>query len=69
MPKNGIVFMWELYLTMPSLLPQVSASVCFLLSPAASFISGETVKVDAGSSLYSVLWNIPGKCSSTQEDS
>ncbi|XP_050406290.1 peroxisomal trans-2-enoyl-CoA reductase [Patella vulgata] len=38
---------------------EISASVCFLLSPAASFISGETVKVDAGASLYSTMWNIP----------
>ncbi|XP_060557736.1 peroxisomal trans-2-enoyl-CoA reductase-like [Ruditapes philippinarum] len=38
---------------------EVSAAVCFLLSPAASFISGETVKVDAGASLYSTIWKIP----------
>ncbi|XP_070592961.1 peroxisomal trans-2-enoyl-CoA reductase-like isoform X2 [Erythrolamprus reginae] len=38
---------------------EVSASVCFLLSPAASFITGETVTVDGGQSLYSSLWNIP----------
>ncbi|XP_052805052.1 peroxisomal trans-2-enoyl-CoA reductase-like isoform X1 [Mya arenaria] len=38
---------------------EVSASVLFLLSPAASFISGETVKVDAGSSLYANMWTIP----------
>lgn len=38
---------------------EVSATVCFLLSPAASFISGESVKVDAGASLYSTMWEIP----------
>ncbi|ESO85705.1 hypothetical protein LOTGIDRAFT_183947 [Lottia gigantea] len=38
---------------------EVSAAVCFLLSPAATFISGETVKVDAGASLYQSMWNIP----------
>ncbi|XP_043934176.1 peroxisomal trans-2-enoyl-CoA reductase [Protopterus annectens] len=38
---------------------EVSSVVCFLLSPAASFISGETVKIDAGQSLYSSTWEIP----------
>lgn len=38
---------------------EVSAAVCFLLSPAASFITGETMKVDAGASLYSTYWEIP----------
>nr|XP_054749883.1 peroxisomal trans-2-enoyl-CoA reductase-like [Lytechinus pictus] len=31
---------------------EVSATVTFLLSPAASYITGETIKVDGGSSLY-----------------
>uniref|UniRef100_A0A8C5QM85 Peroxisomal trans-2-enoyl-CoA reductase n=1 Tax=Leptobrachium leishanense TaxID=445787 RepID=A0A8C5QM85_9ANUR len=39
---------------------EVSPMVCFLLSPAASYISGETVKVDAGQSLYRSPWDVPG---------
>ena len=31
---------------------EVSSAVCFLLSPAARYISGATLKVDAASSLY-----------------
>merc|ERR1711874_210613 len=39
---------------------EVSSAVCFLLSPGASFISGATLRVDAGSSLHSPqLWEIP----------
>eukprot|EP00092_Neocalanus_flemingeri_P040996 GFUD01044639.1.p1 GENE.GFUD01044639.1~~GFUD01044639.1.p1 ORF type:complete len:304 (+),score=89.52 GFUD01044639.1:48-914(+) len=39
---------------------EVSSAVCFLLSPGASFISGATLRVDAGGSLYSPqLWEIP----------
>ena len=39
---------------------KVSSAVCFLLSPAASFISGSSIKVDGASSLYSSMWQIPG---------
>ncbi|XP_042337167.1 peroxisomal trans-2-enoyl-CoA reductase-like, partial [Plectropomus leopardus] len=38
---------------------EISSSVCFLLSPAASFISGATLRVDAGQSLYHSMWEIP----------
>uniref|UniRef100_A0A3P8QA70 Peroxisomal trans-2-enoyl-CoA reductase n=1 Tax=Astatotilapia calliptera TaxID=8154 RepID=A0A3P8QA70_ASTCA len=37
---------------------EVSSAVCFLLSPAASYISGATLKVDAGQSLYKSMWEI-----------
>ncbi|XP_055039157.1 peroxisomal trans-2-enoyl-CoA reductase [Misgurnus anguillicaudatus] len=38
---------------------EISPAVCFLLSPAASFINGATLRVDAGQSLYNTLWEIP----------
>jgi len=39
---------------------EVSSAVCYLLSPGASFISGATLRVDAGSSLHSPqLWEVP----------
>ncbi|XP_008332465.1 peroxisomal trans-2-enoyl-CoA reductase [Cynoglossus semilaevis] len=38
---------------------EISSAVCFLLSPTASFISGATLKVDAGQSLYHSMWQIP----------
>ncbi|XP_072324780.1 peroxisomal trans-2-enoyl-CoA reductase isoform X2 [Scyliorhinus torazame] len=43
----------------PGIPEEVSSVVCFLLSPAASFITGETVKVDAAQSLYHSPWEIP----------
>eukprot|EP00064_Thunnus_orientalis_P004790 superscaffoldBa00000448_g4802 len=44
-----------------SMLPAalISSAVCFLLSPAASYISGATLRVDAGQSLYHSMWEIP----------
>ncbi|XP_062336965.1 peroxisomal trans-2-enoyl-CoA reductase [Osmerus eperlanus] len=38
---------------------EISPAVCFLLSPAASYISGATLRVDAGQSLYHSMWDIP----------
>ncbi|XP_056149640.1 peroxisomal trans-2-enoyl-CoA reductase [Lampris incognitus] len=38
---------------------EISPAVCFLLSPAASYISGATLRVDAGQSLYHSVWEIP----------
>ncbi|KAJ8352359.1 hypothetical protein SKAU_G00238350 [Synaphobranchus kaupii] len=40
---------------------EISPAVCFLLSPAASYISGATLRVDAGQSLYHSMWEIPGE--------
>ena len=42
---------------------QISAAVMFLCSPAASFITGETIKVDGGHYMYStsIYWEVPGK--------
>ena len=38
---------------------EVSASVVFLLSPAAAYVTGETLKVDGASSLYRRTFPIP----------
>ena len=35
---------------------EVAAGIIFLLSPAASFITGETLKIDAGESIYSAIY-------------
>ena len=38
---------------------EVSAAVCFLLSPAAAYVTGETLRVDGGSSIYRQLAPVP----------
>lgn len=38
---------------------EVAAAVTFLLSPAAAYISGETLKVDGAGSLWRKSWDIP----------
>jgi len=38
---------------------EVAAAVTFLLSPAAAYITGETVRVDGGSALWRKPWDIP----------
>ncbi len=38
---------------------ETAAAVTFLLSPAAAYISGETVRVDGASSLWRKSWDIP----------
>jgi citronellol/citronellal dehydrogenase len=38
---------------------EVSAAICFLLSEAAAFITGETLRVDGGAPLASPHWPMP----------
>ncbi|XP_072296457.1 peroxisomal trans-2-enoyl-CoA reductase [Eucyclogobius newberryi] len=38
---------------------EISSAVCFLLSPGASYISGATLRVDSGQSLYHSVLEIP----------
>jgi citronellol/citronellal dehydrogenase len=38
---------------------EVAAVVTFLLSPAAAYISGETIKIDGAGSLWRKTWEIP----------
>ncbi|KAK7468151.1 hypothetical protein BaRGS_00036615 [Batillaria attramentaria] len=52
---------------------EISGAVCFLLSPAASFVSGETLYVDGAGRLYQRMWEIPehnkSKAYTWEEDS
>lgn len=57
--KNFIPFSPAKRLGVPE---EISSAVCFLLSPGASFISGATLRVDAGQSLYKTVWEIPDHC-------
>jgi citronellol/citronellal dehydrogenase len=37
---------------------EVSAAICFLLSPGAAFITGVTLQIDGGAPLSSALWEV-----------
>lgn len=37
---------------------EIAGAVCYLLSPAASYVTGETLKVDGGQSLYDQVWKV-----------
>ncbi|KAF7660928.1 hypothetical protein LDENG_00272680 [Lucifuga dentata] len=54
--KRAILFSPAKRLSVPE---EIASVVCFLLSPGASYISGDTLKVDAGQSLYHSMWEIP----------
>lgn len=47
---------------------EVAATVTFLLSSAASYITGETIRVDGASSLWRKTWDIPDHDSSEPFD-
>lgn len=38
---------------------EVSAAICFLLSPGAAFISGDTLRIDGGGSQGGRVWPLP----------
>lgn len=39
----------------------IAAAVSYLLSPAGDFITGETIRVDGGGSLWGINWPIPDR--------
>jgi len=39
---------------------EVAAAIVFLVSPAAQFISGATLRIDGGQSLWGDTWQLPG---------
>lgn len=47
---------------------EVSASICFLLSEAAAFVTGETIRVDGGAPLASLHWPAPKEARSEPFD-
>jgi citronellol/citronellal dehydrogenase len=47
---------------------EISAAVCFLMSPAASFVTGETLAVDGGAPLYPGNFPIPDHDTSSAFD-
>jgi citronellol/citronellal dehydrogenase len=47
---------------------EVSAAIVFLLSPAASFITGSTIRVDGGAPNARQGWRLSQRCSSTRSD-
>ncbi len=40
---------------------EVAASIVFLVSPAAQFITGATLRIDGGQALWGDIWEIPDK--------
>lgn len=38
---------------------EISGMICFLLSPAASFINGTSIRIDGGASLGNRVWPLP----------
>jgi citronellol/citronellal dehydrogenase len=38
---------------------EISGMICFLLSPAAAFINGTSIKIDGGASLGNRVWPLP----------
>ena len=48
-------------LPLPLFSPQVAGVVCFLLSPAASYVTSSTIRVDGGQSVYRSNFIAPGK--------